>query len=82
MFFVLSIIYPNSGENPLMAIFILAAWAILPVSLYFDSQYIRANSKWNPEIVLWSVGGAIPLVNIVAGSVYLYRRHEVLGIIR
>jgi hypothetical protein len=78
MFFVIAIIYPDSGSNPLLAILVLFAWGILPASLYFDSQYVQANSKWKPEIALWTVGGAIPFVNIFVGGIYLYRRDEVL----
>jgi len=58
---------------------VLAAWAGLPISAYFDMQYIRANGAWNPNTVLWIVLLVIWFVNIVAGVVYLYRRHEVLG---
>jgi len=58
----------------------LVAWIGLPVAAYFDMQYIRANGKWNPNTVLWVILLAIWLVNIVAGVVYLYRRHEVLGV--
>ncbi len=58
---------------------IFVAWIGLPAAAYFDMQYIRANGKWNPNTVLWIILLALWLVNIVAGAVYLYRRHEVLG---
>lgn len=58
----------------------LAAWIGLPLAAYFDMQYIRANGDWNPNTVLWIVLLLIWLVNIVAGAVYLYRRHEVLDV--
>lgn len=58
---------------------VLVAWIGMPVAAYFDMQYIRANGKWNPSTVIWVVLLAIWLVNILAGAVYLYRRHEVLG---
>lgn len=57
----------------------LAAWIGLPLAAYFDMQYIRANGKWNPNTIVWVIVLAVWLVNIVAGVVYLYRRHEVLG---
>lgn len=56
------------------------AWIGLPLAAYFDMQYIRANAKWNPNTGLWVILLAVWLVNIVAGAVYLYRRHEVLGV--
>jgi hypothetical protein len=58
---------------------IFVAWIGLPFAAYFDMQYVRANGEWNPNTVLWVVLLLIWLVNIVAGAVYLYRRHEVLG---
>lgn len=57
----------------------LVAWIGLPVAAYFDMQYIRANGEWNPNTIIWMILLAVWLVNIVAGAVYLYRRHEVLG---
>lgn len=57
----------------------LAAWIGLPVAAYFDIQYVRANGEWNPNTVLWVILLLVWLVNIVAGAVYLYRRHEVIG---
>lgn len=59
---------------------VLVAWIGLPLAAYFDMQYIRANGEWNPNTVVWVILLAIWLVNIVAGPVYLYRRHEVLGV--
>lgn len=58
----------------------LAAWALMPVAIYFDKQYLRANSQWNPSTLPWIAAALIPLVNIVASAVFLYRRHEVLGV--
>lgn len=57
----------------------LAAWIGMPVAAYFDMQYIRANGRWNPNTVVWVVLLLVWFINIVAGVVYLYRRHEVLG---
>lgn len=57
----------------------LAAWIGLPVAAYFDMQYIRANGKWNPNTVLWIGLLSVWMVNVVAGAVYLNRRHEILG---
>lgn len=57
----------------------LLAWIGLPVAAYYDMQYVRANAQWNPNTVLWVGLLAVWMVNVVAGAVYLYRRHEVLG---
>lgn len=57
----------------------LLAWVGLPVAAYYDMQYVRANAQWNPNTVLWVGLLAVWMVNVVAGAVYLYRRHEVLG---
>lgn len=59
----------------------LIAWIGLPVSAYFDMQYIRANSKWNPNTILWLIGLAVPLLNIILGGAFLYRRHETVGVL-
>lgn len=67
---------PLSGFFGLLA---LIAWAIMPLGVYYDMKYVRANSKWNPNTVVWIVGMLIWIVNIVAGVVYLYRRHETVG---
>jgi len=59
---------------------VFVAWAGLPLSAYFDVQYVRANGEWDPDTVVWVVVLSIWLVNVVAGAVYLYRRHTVLGV--
>lgn len=51
----------------------------LPVSIYFDMKYVRANSRWNPNTVLWTLAAIIWFVNLATAIIYLYRRHEVLG---
>lgn len=59
----------------------ILAWALLPLSLYFDAEYVRANAPWRPSRWVY-VGTAIvlPVFCIATGAVYLYRRHEVMGI--
>lgn len=79
---VLAFVLSNAlGESLglLGGFFGLIAWVGLPLAAYFDMKYIRANSKWNPNTILWVIGFVIPMLNIVGGGVYLYRRHEVLG---
>lgn len=58
---------------------VLIAWIGLPLSAYFDMQYVRANGNWNPHTVVWVVGLSLWLVNIPVGIAYLYRRHDILG---
>lgn len=67
-------------DNLIMSFIVLIAWLGLPIAAYYDMDYIRANGNWNPNTVVWIVMFAIFLVNVVAGFVYLYRRHEVLGV--
>ncbi|MFC6787024.1 zinc ribbon domain-containing protein [Halobaculum halobium] len=58
---------------------VLVGWVGLPLSVFFDSKYVRANSEWDPQTVVWVILTALWFVNIVAGAAYLYRRHQVLG---
>ena len=79
---VLAVFLAGAAGDSLGAIagfLVLAAWIGLPLAAYFDMQYIRANAEWNPNTILWVILLAVWFVNIVAGVVYLYRRHEVLG---
>lgn len=63
----------------LLGFLMLAAWVAVPVGVYFDAKYVRANSPWNPTSAAYIAGGLFPVVGALAGAVYLYRRHEVLG---
>lgn len=58
---------------------VIALWIGLPLSAYVDAQYVRANSEWNPETALWVLLLLVWFANVVAGAIYLYRRHEALG---
>jgi hypothetical protein len=59
---------------------VFVAWAGLPLSAYFDMQYVRANGEWDPETAVWVVLLSVWFVNIPAGVIYLYRRRDVLGV--
>jgi predicted RNA-binding Zn-ribbon protein involved in translation (DUF1610 family) len=63
---------PGSG----VSLGILAAWFITPISVYFDTEYVRANSNWNPNIALWVILTIIWIANIPAGIAYLIRRNQ------
>lgn len=67
------------GLDALFGLLTVTAWVGLPLSAYFDIKYVRSQSDWRPNTVLWVIGLLVWLVNIVLGAVYLYRRHEVLG---
>jgi ribosomal protein L37E len=71
--------FGGGGLETFAGLLALLAWVGLPVAIYFDIQYIRANGDWNPNIAVWVVLSALWIVNIIAGAVFLYRRHEVLG---
>lgn len=65
--------------DSLAGMFLLVGWVLMPVSVYYDAQWLRANTTWNPRTALWAVGSAIWLLNIVVGLVYLVRRHGVVS---
>jgi hypothetical protein len=80
---VLIVALSGAADGPLgtvLAFVTLFAWIGLPVTVYYDAQYVRANARWNPNTTLWAVLLAVPFVNILVALVYLYRRHEVLGV--
>lgn len=51
-------------------------WVLLPVITYFDTEYVREWSTWNPHTWLWPVLSFVLVVNIPAGVVYLYKRRQ------
>jgi hypothetical protein len=61
-------------------VLVLVAWIGLPLSAYFDAQYVRGNGPWAPETAFWVIGLAVWFLNVPLGVVYLYRRHEALGV--
>lgn len=54
----------------------LIAWVLMPVSIYYDRNFLRATTNWNPNLTGWVISSIIPLINIVAGTVYLFRRYN------
>lgn len=62
--------------SSIAGLFFLTAWALMPVSVYYDRQWLRATTDWNPDLSLWVVLSLVPLVNVVAGAVYLVRRRD------
>lgn len=71
---------PEGGSlGAFFGFLILGSWILMPLAGYFDMQYVRANSNWDPNTILWMIGFLVWIVNIVGGTVYLARRHEALG---
>lgn len=71
---VLAFALPTEGG--LAGLVLLVAWGLMPVSLYFDAQWVRANTYWNPNTAVWILGSLVPLVNVLVGLVYLFRRRD------
>lgn len=77
LLFAVSTVLAAPGE--LTGLLTLVAWLGTPAAAYYDMQYVRANSDWDPNTVLWVVLLLLWVVNIAAAGAYLYRRHEALG---
>lgn len=57
---------------------------LMPVSIYMDAKYVRANSNWNPKIPVWImlslIAGLITgIAYLIVGIAYLIKRHGELG---
>lgn len=79
---VLILFVPTSGSeltSSILNVAMMIAWAGMPLSAYFDIQYVRAKSTWQPSDLVWIILFALWFINIAAGVMYLYRRHQVLG---
>lgn len=77
VFVATSTLMPESwSPGAIWGLALIAGWFITPISAYFDSQYVRANSSWNPDSAIWVILLLIWIVNIPAGIVYLVRRQE------
>lgn len=63
-------------EGGEVGLLVLVSWIGQPIATFFDIHYVRENSDWQPNTVLWVVGSAVWFVNIVVGGVYLLRRRE------
>lgn len=69
----------GSGDA-FIGLLVIIAWVVLPLSAYFDIQYVMSRSNWRPNEVLWIVGLLLWVVNIPLALVYLYRRNEALRV--
>lgn len=48
----------------------------MPVSIYYDQQWVQSTRKWNPDRKIWIILSIIPLINIIAGGAYLFQRYN------
>lgn len=53
---------------------VLVALAGYPTALYLDMEHVRGYTDWAPSVRFWVVGAIVPVINILAGFVYLFRR--------
>lgn len=71
---VVGLVMPDgSGVAGLL---ILAAWALMPLSIYYDRRWVRATTEWNPKMNPWIILSVVPVINLVGGAVYLFRRYS------
>lgn len=56
------------------------AWVGLPLAAYYDMQYVRSESQWRPNGGLWVLGLLVWFLNVPLAAIYLYRRHETVGV--
>lgn len=66
---------PPEG-SAIAGFFFLIAWALMPISIYYDRQWVQSTTNWQPNLKLWIPLSLFPLVNIVAGGIYLVRRYQ------
>jgi hypothetical protein len=69
----------QTGPFVAVAVLFLAAILLPIVGLYFDRQYVRANSEWHPSVLWMPALFFLYPLNVLLGLVYLYRRRNVLG---
>lgn len=61
--------------SALSGFFFLIAWVLMPLSIYYDRQWVQATTNWNPKESLWIILSIIPPVCIVSGIVYTFKRY-------
>ena len=77
LLWVLAFLIPDGiGLGGLSGLLILAAWVLMPLSIYYDTDYLRATSEWDAETALWILGACVPVANVGVAALYLLRRHN------
>lgn len=69
-----------AGSGAFLGLLVLVAWLGLPLAAYYDMQYVRSRSQWRPSVGLWVLGLLVWILNIPLAAIYLYRRHETVGV--
>lgn len=65
----------------LFALMLGLAWGLLMFSLFLDAKYVTEYSDWEPTIGLYLLLILFfPVVAPLAGAVYLFKRHRVVGV--
>ena len=54
---------------------LLLSWIGIPASMYLDLQNAREAFGWDTDTWKWIVPGAIPVIDVVVGGVYLLDRY-------
>lgn len=71
------VFYLFSGVTSSVSLLALIGWILMPTSMYFDAEYLKSTTTWKPNLPVWVVLSLIPLINIVAGAVYMFRRYNI-----
>lgn len=68
------------GSSAFLGFVLLGTWIGLPLTAYYDIKYVSSRSQWQPNPGLWMLGLLVWIVNIPLAAIYLYRRHETVGV--
>lgn len=63
----------------LLGLVLLVSWFGMPIAGYYDIQYVKNNTDWEPSTILWLIGffsWFLMFIHIVAGFFYLVKRHN------
>ena len=74
-----SIILGAVGLLPISELGLITAAALLPIATYFDVQYVRATTDWNPITGWWIVGMCLPTISLLVVPVYAVKRYRATG---
>jgi len=61
-----------------IALLALVLTILSPLFIYFDRQYVKSVSEWEPSGRYYWM--AFPLVTHIVAIIYVYRRHKYVGI--
>lgn len=72
---------PAAGVRYLFVLVLAASWGLLMMSLFLDGKYVTEHANWEPSIGLYvAVVLFFPVVGLLAGLIYLYKRHSYVGV--